>query len=141
MTGLPSINLTTARGAMASRRGGNRPGPLWLALAGVAITLILAVSIQIAGEVTALREANQALARRCDELAARGALLSVRWNTESSRQVVMRRAQRELELESPDTPATLLVAAPVEAGHERSGLLALDLGAYGVPAAVAGERP
>ncbi len=140
MTGLRSVNLASAQGAMARHRHGAGRGPIWLGLAAVAITLIMAASIQIAGEATALREEIQALGRRCDELTARSALLSVHWNSESSRQVVMRRAQRELELTCPDEPAMLLVTAPAPVGPDQPTVVALDFAAYQVPAAVAGER-
>lgn len=141
MTGSPSVNLVTARGAMARRRDGAGRLPLWYTLAGLAITLTLAASIQVAGLVTGCREDIQALQRRCDELRAQGALLSVHWNAESSRQVVMRRAQQELQLVCPDEPAVLLVATSASGDADQRRLLALDLAAYRMPAAVAGERP
>lgn len=141
MTGSPSINLTAARGAMARRRDGSNRWPLWCGLAGLSVTLILAASIQVAGAATNCRQDIQALQRRCDELEARAALLSVHWNTESSRQVIMRRAQQELQLVCPDEPALLLVAAPADGQADQRSVLALDLSAYRVPAAVAGDRP
>jgi len=141
MTGSPPINLVAARGAMARHRDGAGRLPIWCGLAGLAITLILAASIQVAGLVTGCREDIQALQRRCNELRAHGALLSVHWNAESSRQVVMRRAQQELQLVCPDEPAVLLVATPANSTADQRSLLALDLAAHRVPAAVAGERP
>lgn len=141
MTGSPSVNLVTARGAMARRRDGAGRLPLWCSLAAVAITLIFAASIQVAGLVTGCREDIQILQRRCDELRARGALLSVHWNSESSRQVVMRRAQQELQLVCPDEPAVLLVATRAAGAADQRNLLALDVAPYRMPAAVAGERP
>lgn len=138
-SGRPNL---VAAGAMARHRGRAAGMPARLIVVGLVITAILALSIQIGGEVTRLREEIQALRHDCDELQARQALLSVRWNAESSRQVVMRRAEVELDLVCPDEPGLLLVEAPDGGSGDRGTLVALGGGVRGgLPAAVAGERP
>ena len=138
-SGRPTLG---AGGAMARHRDRAAGTPTRLIVVGVVITAILALSIQIGGQVTRLREEIQALRRDCDELQARQALLSVRWNAESSRQVVMRRAEVELDLICPEEPGLLLVAAPGGGPGDRQTLVALGGSVRGgLPAAVAGERP
>lgn len=141
MTGPRRVNLPVVRGAMASRRGGTGLGPAGLVTGALLVTMVLAASIQVSGQVTNLREEIQTLARRHDELSACHAKLALHWNTESSRQVIMRRAQIELDLESVDEPALLLVATAVTAGDDRAALLALDRAAPSLPTARAGEQP
>jgi len=141
MTGLPSINLTNARGVMAQHRDRRVPATVWVGLGGIILTALLLGAIQIGGEATQLRQEIQALGRGCDELEARQAVLSLQWNSESSRHVIMERAQRELELVCPEEPGLLLVMASEAESAGRRDQLALDLSACTVPAAMAGERP
>ena len=110
-------------------------------MVGVLATFMLAGAIQLGNSVTALRQDVQDMACDRDNLEARRAQLAVRWNTVSSRQVVMRRAQDELELICPDAPGTIVVATtePAESGASWARLwprLTLD---NPLPSAVAGE--
>jgi hypothetical protein len=141
MTGLSLVRSTSVTAAMARRRGAGRLAPWCFVLAGVVITAALTASIQIAGAVTNLRGEILALQQQCDELAARQAVLAVDWNTETSRQRIMRRAERELSLVCPDVPGLLLVAKRATDPANDAPLVALDLTPPSVPAAVAGERP
>ncbi len=73
---------------------------------------------------------------------AQRALLSVRWNSESSRQVVIRRAHTELDLVLPDEPGLVLVATPtVRRRAAGDDVVAVYLPVDPTPAAYAGERP
>jgi len=96
---------------MARRRNAARYRPFWLVAAGLLLTGLLAGGIQLGITITKLRVEVKELARDCENEAAHLALVSVRWNTESSRQVVMRRAQDELALVCPDAPSTIRLAA------------------------------
>lgn len=140
MTGLPSINLTNARGVMARHRDGRTHHSVWVGLGGVVLTVMILAAIQVGGEVTQLRQEIQALGHGCDGLVARQAQLSLQWNTESSRHVVMARAQNELDLVCPDEPGLLLVMADAD-GAPTAPRVALDLASHAVPAALAGEQP
>ncbi len=125
---------------MAHRRGHASQAPLWFGLAGAGILLILAASMQIGGAVTNLRQDIQVLERGCDELHARQALLSLHWNSESSRHVVIARAEQEIDLMCPDEPSLLLVAAPMDGGDDPAAGLALDFAQAAMPQALAGEE-
>ena len=141
MTGLHEHPRDGRNWCMARRRGADRYRPLVLAVVGVLATFMLAGAIQLGNSVTALRQDVQDMACDRDNLEARRAQLAVRWNTVSSRQVVMRRAQDELELICPDAPGTIVVATtePAESGASWARLwprLTLD---NPLPSAVAGE--
>ena len=110
MTGLYETKHDPAGWCMARRRGVDRYRPFALAAAGILATFLLAGAIQLGNSITALRHDVQDLARDYDNLEAHQAQLAVRWNTVSSRQVVMRRAQTELKLVCPDVPGTIIVA-------------------------------
>ncbi len=88
-----------------------------LLLSGVALTGLLAAAIQLGNAVTGLRREVQDLTRASRNLEARRAQLAVRWNTASSRQVVLRRAQTELGLINQEAPAAILVTTRDEAGR------------------------
>lgn len=142
MTGLPTINLYHARNTMARRRGHSARHPLWLVLAGVLVTGVLASTIQRANTITALREDIRILHNECDEAEATRALLSVRWNAESSRQVVMRRAKCELDLVCPDAPAMVLFKATEGAvSQAEETVVAMHFLIDILPTAAASERP
>jgi hypothetical protein len=85
---------------------------------GLLATGLLAGSIQLSNVNTALRREIQELQQGCATREAQRALLSVRWNTASSRQLIMGRAERELGLICPDAPGTILVAARRPASRE-----------------------
>jgi len=84
---------------------------VWLVLAAMMLTGMMAASIQISNVMTSMREEIQTLERTCASLEAQQATLSMRWNSASSRQVIMRRAGEELGLICPDAPGTILVAS------------------------------
>ncbi len=140
MTGVSTIRRVPTATVMARRRGAGLSAPWKFVLAGVLVTAGLAASIQVAGEVTQLRSEIQALRAECDEMSARQAVLAVTWNTETARQRIMRRAERELELVCPEEPGPILVARTVPRSTERQAL-ARDRTIVGVPTALAGERP
>ncbi len=108
MTGLSSSIRPLAM-SMAHRRAASRDRNRLL-VAAVLMTALMAAGIRLGNEVTGLRREVQDLARTCHNLDARGAMLAVRWNTESSRQTIMRRAQRELGLVSETAPGAILVS-------------------------------
>ncbi|MBD3219700.1 hypothetical protein GF314_00535 [bacterium] len=140
MTGVSTIRRVPTSTVMARRRGAGRAAPWKFVLAGLLVTAGLAASIQVAGEVTQLRSEIQTLRAACDEMAARQAVLAVTWNTETSRQRIMRRAERELGLVCPEEPGPILVARMVRP-TTGSEVLARDRTVAGVPSALAGERP
>ena len=116
MNGLTSNRWSNDGWSMAQRRGAARYRTQWL-VAGLVMTVLLVGSIQLGNSVTSLRREIQDLVRTCQNLEAQRALLAVRWNTESSRQVVMRRAQRELGLVSDTAPGAILVSTGDPAGQ------------------------
>ncbi len=129
--------------AMASRRGGERHRPLWLAAGALAVTLLLLTAIQLGNSVTELRREIQDLSLQQENLVARHAALSLQWNRATSRQVVMTRAAGELGLVSPDDPGILMITRHEPARGDGSGdwrrRLHLD---DAVPTALAGAvRP
>ncbi len=119
MTGLDDRSHLAPGVGMARRRGVDRYRPLVLTVAGVLATFLLAGAIQLGNSITALRRDVQDLTRDIDNLEAHRANLAVQWNTESSRQVVMRRAQDEIELICPDAPGTIMVATIDDGGSWR----------------------
>lgn len=142
MTGIPEMKHSAPGWCMAHRRGADRYRPFVLAAAGILATFLLAGAIQLGNSITALRYEVQDLAREYDNLEAREAQLAVRWNTVSSRQVIMRRAQDELQLICPDVPGTIIVATAEleESGSAWARLwprLSLN---NPLPSAVAAER-
>lgn len=141
MTGMVFNRGIPTTAVMARRRHTGRSHPWGFVLAGLLVTAGLAASIHVAGEVTNLRGEIQSLRAECEELSAGQAVLRVAWNSETSRQRIMRRAVRELGLTSPAEPTLTLVAS---AGPRLDGsrrLAALDLLTRAVPAAAADERP
>jgi hypothetical protein len=110
MTGLAHPSQPAPGVGMARRRGADRYRPLVLTAAGVLATFLLAGAIQLGNSITAMRRDVQDITRAIDNQQARRAKLAVLWNTESSRQVVMGRAERELGLICPDAPGTIVVA-------------------------------
>ena len=111
MTGIRATRSTGTARAMARPRGRDRYRPVWLVLAAMMLTGMMAASIQISNVMTSMREEIQTLERTCASLEAQQATLSMRWNSASSRQVIMRRAGEELGLICPDAPGTILVAS------------------------------
>lgn len=109
MNGLLAGRQMRATWKMAHRRDTSRYR-LRLFLAGLMTTTLLTGAIQLGNTVAGLRREVQDLARACDNLEAGRALLAVGWNTESSRQVVMRRARQELGLIDHAAPAAILVS-------------------------------
>jgi len=141
MNDLRAVHGTALTWSMARRRNAARYRPLWLVAAGLLLTGMLAGGIQLGNAITTLRREVQDLARLCDNEEAQRAMLSVRWNTASSRQVVMRRAQRELELVCPDAPGTILVATRGDAAANpivAQFLRRLDAPRDPLPGAIAG---
>jgi cell division protein FtsB len=89
-----------------------------LLLSGFLLTALLAGAIQLGNAVTGLRRDVQDLARTNRNLEARRAQLAVQWNTESSRQVILRRAAKELGLVVDEAPAVILVTRRDIAGPQ-----------------------
>ena len=81
-----------------------------LLVSGLLLTGLLALAIQLGNAVTGLRRELQDLTRTNRNLEGRRAQLAVQWNTESSRQVILRRAQQELDLVVHEAPAAILVS-------------------------------
>lgn len=77
---------------------------------GLLLTGMLAGAIQLGNTVTDLRREVHDLTRLNRNLEARRAHLAVHWNTESSRQVVMRRAEEELGLVIHEAPPAILIS-------------------------------
>lgn len=77
---------------------------------GLLLTLLLATAIQLGNTVTGLRREVQDVARQNSNLEASRARLAMVWNTESSRQVILRRAQQELGLVVHEAPEAILVS-------------------------------
>ena len=119
MTGLHARTQMTRGPGMARRRTFDRYRPLVLTMAGVLATFLLAGAIQLGNSITSLRRDVQDLTRDIDNLEAQRANLAVQWNTESSRQVVMRRAQNEIKLFCPEAPGTIMVASADEGSSWR----------------------
>jgi outer membrane murein-binding lipoprotein Lpp len=141
MTGLQDLARARDGWSMARRRDAERFRPLALALAAVLATVMLAGAIQLGNSITAMRRDVQDLTSDLENLAARRAQLEVRWNTATSRQIIMSRAANELDLHCPDAPGTIVVTAvePEGRGVDWRRLWPLAMGDP-VPAATASER-
>ena len=111
MTGLHGTAGAVPNRTMARHRDGGRYRPLVLAAIGILLTGVLAGAIQLGNSNTGMRQEIQDLASAHDNLEAQLALLSVHWNTETSRHVVMSRAAQELGLVCPEAPGTILVTS------------------------------
>ncbi len=124
---------------MACRRGRGRHRPVWLAAGAMTVTCLLLTAIQLGNSVTELRREIQDLTLQQENLVARHAVLSLRWNRATSRQAVMGRAARELGLVSPENPGAVMITMREPASGDRGvrWLRRLDLD-DGVPAALAG---
>jgi hypothetical protein len=93
-----------------SRRLTGRPA-LWVMLAGLGATLLLAQLVALANGVVNLRRQVDALQCEKSYLEARHALRVKEWNQVSAREVVVARAKRELGLITPDGPGPVIVMA------------------------------
>jgi hypothetical protein len=133
MRGMQHLSRMAVSGRMARRRHERGHSPLWVVAGLVLATIVLVGAIQVSNSTTALRGEVADLARACDNTEAVRARLSVRWNAASSRQVVMRRAQRELGMVNPAAPATILLATASDHVAPAARLAFVDP----VPAAVA----
>jgi hypothetical protein len=135
-----SLSLGSGPSAMARRRDGSQRRPLWIAAALVLVFALLGGAIQLGNSAASLRRGIQDLGREVEIASARQALLELQWNRASSRQVVMRRAARELGLISPEAPGLVLLAvSPDQPSEEPWTRWRRHLAQDGpVPAALAG---
>ncbi|MDD5719822.1 MAG: hypothetical protein PHQ53_09065 [Candidatus Krumholzibacteria bacterium] len=141
MTRMHAARSAGGNWSMAHHRDASRYR-VRLLLASLLLTALLAGAIRLGNAVTSLRREILDLDRACSNLEAQRAQLAVRWNTESSRQVVMRRAQVELGLVSHAAPDAILISLRDDARSDLSwprllqALGPLDL----TPAALAGPE-
>lgn len=144
MTGFGAIRVGASHPAVAASWSMARPRDSAryhrrLLLSGLLLTALLAGGIHLGNAVTVLRREVQDLARQNRNLEARQAQLAVRWNTQTSRQVILRRAGRELGLIVHEAPAAILVSHDDADGRSRGPLRLGPLDPVPVARAATGE--
>ncbi len=101
------------------------------ALGALCLGLLMAGSIYISNQTTALRTNIAALEARQEFLEAGTGHLLTRWNAATSTEVVIRRAKKELGLVVPDDPGLVLVYEEGSVNKPGSGLWQKFLSRFG----------
>lgn len=106
------------------------------ALGALCLGLLLAGSIYISNQTTALRTEIAVLEARQEFLEAGTGHLLTRWNAATSTEVIIRRARKELGLVVPEDPGLVLVYQEGDGSDRGSGLWQKFLSRFGGGTAV-----
>jgi cell division protein FtsB len=146
----PDINLKCPAGqqtrrcarTMAHRRRLLKGKVALSALGGLTVGLLLAGSINISNQTTALRTEIASLEARQEFLEAGNGHLLTRWNAATTTEVIVGRARKELGLVVPEDPNLVLVREEGSWHGSGSGLWQKFLSRFGGgTAAQAAEDP
>jgi hypothetical protein len=144
----PDLNLKCPAGkqthrctrTMAHRRSLLGGKVTFMTLGALSVALLMAGSIYISNQTTALRTEIATLESRQEFLEAGSGHLQTRWNAATSTEVVIRRAKKELGLVVPQDPGLVLVYEKGAGKRSGSGLWQKFLSRFGgASAAQAGE--